>query len=234
MNLPQRANEFTRPATATSEQLKAVIARLLPTASERPTGRKDDTLFDPILARALGAEQRAEDLQSQVDRLREMSTADEVTGLLNIRGFCDALDRELDRAKRNGGTGVVLLIGIDCLRATIEHQDQAASEQILNSVAELLQGFLRMSDYIARIGDGEFAVLLTHTSWPRGERRAKSLERRLLDENISNCGRTITIGAHVGVEFYRSGDEADALLQRVEMRLQLHRDGESDLAIRTV
>lgn len=117
MNLPQRANEFTRPATATSEQTKAVIARLLPTASERPTGRKDDTLFDPILARALDAEQRAEDLQSQVDRLREMSPADEVTGLLNIRGFCDALDRELDRAKRNGGTGVVLLIGIDCLRA---------------------------------------------------------------------------------------------------------------------
>ena len=233
MNLPQRANEFTRPDPATLEQTKALIARLVPTASERPGDQKDDKLFDPILARALDAEHRAENLQSEVDQLRKLSTADEATELLNVRGFCDALDRELDRAKRNGGTGVLMLVGIDRLKATNDSQDQAAGEQILTSVAELLRGFVRKSDYIARISDGEFAVLLTHTSWPRGERRAKSLERRLLNADISSGGRTITIGAHVGVEFYRSGDEADALLERVATRLQSHRDGELELAIRT-
>ncbi len=233
MNLPQRANEFTRPDPATSAQTKALIARLVPTASEQPAGEKEDKLFDPILARALDAEHRAEELQSQVDQLRELSTADEVTEFLNARGFCDALDRELDRAKRNGGTGVLMLVGIDRLTPTNEHQDQVASEQILTSVAALLRGFVRKSDYIARVSNGEFAVLLTHTSWPRGERRAKALERRLLDANISSGGRTITIGAHVGIEFYRSGDEVDALLERVATRLKSHRDGELELTTRT-
>ena len=151
-------------------------------------------------------------MQSQVDQLSELSTADEVTELLNVRGFCDVLDRELDRAKRNGGTGVLMLVGIDRLEVTNEHQD---------------------TDYIARISDSEFAVLLTHTSWPRGERRAKALERRLRDANISSGDRTIAIGAHVGVEFYRSGDEVDALLEHVATRLQSHRDGELELNIRT-
>ncbi len=172
-------------------------------------------------------------MQSQVDQLSELSTADEVTELLNVRGFCDVLDRELDRAKRNGGTGVLMLVGIDRLEVTNEHQDTATSVQILTSVAALLQDFVRKSDYIARISDSEFAVLLTHTSWPRGERRAKALERRLRDANISSGDRTIAIGAHVGVEFYRSGDEVDALLEHVATRLQSHRDGELELNIRT-
>lgn len=229
MNLPQRAQEFTRRDSTVSAQTKAVIARLLPTVSERLAGKKEDRLFDPILARALDAEHHVKELQTQLNRLREYSTADEVTGLLNMRGFCDVLDRELDRAKRNGGTGVLLLVGIDRL----DHQDQETGELILTSVAELLQDTVRKSDYIARISEGEFAVLFTHTSWPRGERRGKALEQRLHDANISTCGRTFAIGGRVGVEFYRSGDEADALMDRVVKRLQLHRDGESDLVVRT-
>ena len=89
------------------------------------------------------------------------------------------LDRELDCAKRGGGTGVLLIIDIDGLNVGNEPHSHEAGHSKLFAVAEVLRSAVRKSDCIARIDANSFVVLFAHTSWPRGERRAKTLEREL-------------------------------------------------------
>lgn len=219
MNLPQKAFKAGQPTALAADETRAAIARLLPTPSEQLNGRKGDRNFDPILARALESERRADALQMQLDRQLELSTLDGATEFLNEKGFHDVLDRELDRAKRSGGTGVLLLVDIDGLNADNEQQNREAGDSKLFAVAEVLRRAVRKSDCIARIDANSFAVLFAQTSWPRGERRAKALERELNEATLPRGGKLIGIVARVGVEFYRSGEETDALIKRADEKL---------------
>ena len=222
MNLPQKTSEAVQPTTPAADETRAAIARLLPTPSEQLNGPKGDRLFDPILARALESERRADALQLQLDRQLALSTLDGATEFLNSKGLHDVLDRELDRTKRSGGTGVLLIIDIDGLKAGNEPQSPETCDSKLFAVAEVLRSAVRKSDCIARVDASSFAVLFAHTSWPRGERRAKTLERDLNEATLTRGGRRIGISARVGVEFYRSGEETDALIKRADEKLQAY------------
>ena len=182
-------------------------------------GRSNDRLFDPILARALESERRADALQLQLDRQLALSTLDETTEFLNAKGLHDVLDRELHRAKRGGGTGVLLIIDIDGLNVGNEPHSHEAGHSKLFAVGEVLRSAVRKSDCIARIDANSFAVLFAHTSWPRGERRAKTLERELNEATLTRGGKRIGISARVGAEFYRSGEETDTLIKRADEKL---------------
>ena len=219
MNLPQKAFETDQRTALAADETRAAIARLLPTPSEQLKGRNNDRLFDPILARALESERRADALQLQLDRLLALSTLDETTEFLNAKGLHDVLDRELDRAKRSGGTGVLLTVNIDGLNAGNGPQSHEAGDSKLFAVADVLRSAVRKSDCIARIDANSFAVLFAHTSWPRGERRAKNLERELNEATLTRGGGRIGIRARVGVEFYRAGEETDTLIKRADEKL---------------
>ena len=146
MNLPQKALEAIQPTTPATNETRAAIARLLSTPSEQQNGRSNDRLFDPILARALESERRADALQMQLDRQLELSTLDETTEFLNAKGLHDVLDRELDRAKRSGGTGVLLIIDIDGLNPGNEPPpSRRQGHTKLFAVAEVLRSAVRKS-----------------------------------------------------------------------------------------
>ena len=220
MNLPKKAFETDQRTAHAVDETRAVIARLLPTQSEQLKGRNNDKLFDPILARALESERRADALQLQLDRQLALSTLDETTEFLNAKGLHDVLDRELDRAKRSGGTGVLLIVDIDGLNSGSGSQGREASNTKLFAVADVLRSAVRKSDCIARIDAHTFTVLFAHTSWPRGERRAKTLERDLNEATLTRGGRRIGIRARVGVEFYRAGEETETLIKRTDEKLR--------------
>jgi diguanylate cyclase (GGDEF)-like protein len=87
---------------------------------------------------------------------------DELTGLLDHRGFRKRLEVEVSRAQRHGVPLTVALIDVDRFRVLNERIGHEEGDAVIAEVARLLCGVARGEDTIARLGADEFALLLPH------------------------------------------------------------------------
>lgn len=99
-----------------------------------------------------------------VERLRELSTHDELTGLANRRLFTQRIETEFERAQRYGGVLSVLMVDIDHFKDWNDTHGHPAGDDVLRKVATLLRGSVRAVDLVARWGGEEFVVMLPGTS----------------------------------------------------------------------
>jgi diguanylate cyclase (GGDEF)-like protein/PAS domain S-box-containing protein len=102
-------------------------------------------------------------------RLEHLADHDPLTGLLNRRGFAEALARQSATVRRYGPTGAVLMLDLDNLKQLNDSAGHQAGDQLIVGVADLLRTALRETDVIARLGGDEFAVILSRAAAPDAE-----------------------------------------------------------------
>lgn len=103
-------------------------------------------------------------LQVMTDQLKVLATTDGLTGLVNRRGFDQALDRELSRSIRNATAFSLLLADVDLFKKFNDQYGHPAGDECLRSVSRALQsGARRPSDTVARYGGEEFVAILPET-----------------------------------------------------------------------
>jgi diguanylate cyclase (GGDEF)-like protein len=88
------------------------------------------------------------------------ASLDGLTGLVNRRGFDDALDEALRNSARTGGALCVALVDVDHFKAVNDEHGHAAGDDLLRSVARVWQPRLPRGAVLARHGGDEFALLL--------------------------------------------------------------------------
>ncbi|MBE2211998.1 MAG: diguanylate cyclase [Xanthomonadaceae bacterium] len=94
-------------------------------------------------------------------KLQELARTDGLTGLVNRRGFDEALDAEWRRGSRDGQPLALLLCDLDRFKDYNDAYGHVAGDACLAAVARALQGIGRRStDVVARIGGEEFGILL--------------------------------------------------------------------------
>ncbi len=91
--------------------------------------------------------------------LTEQSITDELTGVLNRRGFGSVSGYFVKTAQRSGVDLVVLFFDLDGLKTLNDTLGHDAGSDLLKRFANLLTTTFRRSDVVARIGGDEFAVL---------------------------------------------------------------------------
>jgi diguanylate cyclase len=106
-------------------------------------------------------------LHSEVRRLRAREVArrgeayvDVLTGLGNQHAFDLHLEREWALTRRDAPDSFVVLAELDGFAALNDRHGLGTGDQVLRQFAEALRLAARATDIVARIGDGEFAVLL--------------------------------------------------------------------------
>jgi diguanylate cyclase (GGDEF)-like protein len=102
--------------------------------------------------------------QTLHDRLVKEATLDDLTGLLNRRGWRLAADRELARAAREGTSVGLLLLDLDNLKEINDTRGHDEGDRVLVETAERMRSALRAGDVLARLGGDEFGALLMDTS----------------------------------------------------------------------
>jgi diguanylate cyclase (GGDEF)-like protein len=157
-------------------------------------------------ARLHGAEQRR-------------ALTDELTGLANRRRLLSAIDTEIRGAKRGRGPALIVA-DLDGLAELNERHGRAAGDELLRAFADSLWRHLRPADLAARIGDDEFAVLVTAPDAARAGELAQRLCAEFGSSRVSTAsGVELTATAGFGVATHRRNEGAAALLAAAESAL---------------
>ena len=98
------------------------------------------------------------------DKLKTLSTTDELTGLHNRRYLQERMEQEISRAKRYGNALSVLLFDLDFFKVVNDIYGYEWGDVLLRSIADKLKQLIRKEDILTRYGDEEFIVVLPNTT----------------------------------------------------------------------
>ena len=98
------------------------------------------------------------------DKLRTLSTTDELTGLHNRKYLLERMEQEISRSKRYGNALSVLLFDLDFFKVVNDIYGYEWGDVLLRSIADKLKQLIRKEDILTRYGDEEFIVVLPNTS----------------------------------------------------------------------
>jgi diguanylate cyclase (GGDEF)-like protein len=172
----------------------------------------------PVLLVAYITTMFSADIRYGLARAKLLSETDDLTGLLNVRGFAIAANRLFAQAARHGRATSVLMIDSDNLKNVNDTHGHAAGNELLRYIAASIQSELRFTDVAARYGGDEFIVLLPDTP-PKGAMEvAERIRNRVTAAPLELAGRQLETSISIGISSYpEDGATLDALA--------LHADG---------
>lgn len=150
--------------------------------------------------------------------LENLSTIDALTGLSNLNGLTQALERELARLARNlTQNGLILQIELENLNAISAQQGEDAAEKALCLFADTLKNNARRMDIAARTKGGEFALLMSGANPLTAAGRAQNLSLTLNNLRLRHKAETIPLHASIAMHPYSAHDKASDLLHKKDM-----------------
>ncbi len=138
----------------------------------------------------------ASDLSEQ---MKEIAVHDQLTGLLNRRGFAEQTERAYATARRTDRSVSVIMTDIDHFKDINDEFGHAAGDDALNHFAKILKVTRRSDDILARMGGEEFAIVLPGTVLEESIRIAEELCQLLEEAPMIVDGKTVTMTASFGV-----------------------------------
>ncbi|HET7753946.1 MAG TPA: diguanylate cyclase [Anaeromyxobacteraceae bacterium] len=170
-----------------------------------------DFLQKPFSERELRARiDRTLRLARRQSQLQVLAETDSLTGLANRRAFHGRLALEVKRARRYGTPLACLMVDMDHLKPINDLLGHAAGDRAIATIAELLRGELRETDFGARYGGDEFVLLLPHTTAAEGRVLAARLCDRIRDTTLQVDGQPVALAASFGVSELPDGPPEQA------------------------
>jgi diguanylate cyclase (GGDEF)-like protein len=144
------------------------------------------------------------------DNLRDQSTRDHLTGLLNRRSMEDALEREIGRAGRLGGPLSLLVLDLDHFKRVNDAFGHQFGDSLLKEIGQVLRLNVRSTDVACRYGGEEFVVLLPGADVEAARARAERLRELVEQVGTAQAGRifgpmTLSVGLAVFPDHAVSG-----------------------------
>jgi len=118
--------------------------------------------------------------------LQHLSFNDDLTGLLNRRGFISLAEQQLKIAQREVWELVLLFADLDGLKNINDNFGHPEGDRALRTVATLLRETFRTSDLIARLGGDEFIVLAINAPAAGIQTMVTRLQRNIERYNAQN------------------------------------------------
>jgi diguanylate cyclase (GGDEF)-like protein len=113
---------------------------------------------------ALAVYDRASRREEEAERVTDQSFTDRLTGLRTYAFFTEALDLEVGRVRRYGGTCALIVFDLDRFKEFNDRYGHAAGNALLARVGATIKRLSRESDVAARFGGEEFVVLVPGTA----------------------------------------------------------------------
>lgn len=169
--------------------------------------------------RATELSERVASLESELRRLSDEVTTDQLTRIANRRGLLQAFEIARARAERDGQPLAIGLLDVDNFKRLNDELGHGVGDVALRSLAEVVAKSLRPDDVVARYGGEEFVVLLPATPADEGQQILTRLQRSLSGGLFMHERKTVLVTFSAGVTLYRHGEVIEPALERADEAL---------------
>ncbi len=145
----------------------------------------------------------------------EMALRDPLTGAFNRRALDNALDREVELARRQHLPLSLIVIDIDHFKRINDAQGHAFGDDVLVTVAQTIANVIRRCDLLFRFGGEEFVVLASHAT----EKGAALLAERVRESIAairSVRGQDVRVTVSAGIADLHKDDDGRSLFGRAD------------------
>lgn len=180
----------------------------------------------------LGFAMLAGRLRRTVHVAQRAAESDDLTQLLNKRGFVRRLEAEANRSLRTGRPLAVAFLDCDDFKAINDSLGHVTGDALLRTIARTLERNVRNYDSLARMGGDEFAILFPEMQADQAQVTADRLVaavRNVMQEHKWDLG----ISAGV-VVFDRPGEVHEMLAAADAEMYAVKRSGKGRAAVRVI
>jgi diguanylate cyclase len=161
-------------------------------------------------------------LKTNLEKVREESMTDALTGVANRKRFDESMRAARRDADLKNMPMTLIMCDIDHFKRFNDTWGHQTGDQIIRFVAACLARFSKDYHVVARYGGEEFAIVMPRTGLDEARTLAEKVRatvesKRLLRKSTNEDLGNITIS--LGVSQYREGESIEALIERCDTNL---------------
>jgi diguanylate cyclase (GGDEF)-like protein len=162
---------------------------------------------------------------------RHSALHDALTGLPNRLAFRTWADDVLERARRDGAPGAVVLVDLNRFKEVNDTLGHHAGDELLREVSERFRAGLGPHDILSRLGGDEFALILPGRTGPETVALLEEVRDRLAAEMVLD-GVPLSIEASFGIALYpEHGVSLQELKQHADVAMYQGKRGTADIVV---
>lgn len=156
------------------------------------------------------------ELAGLLEKVTELATRDELTGVYNRRWLMEMLQKEKDRTDREGQPFCICLVDLDHFKRINDTYGHSAGDVVLKSFAHTTARTLRASDVVARYGGEEFLLFLPNTHLELAKISVERVRNELALTSFEGLPPELRITMSVGIAQYSSQESISELISRAD------------------
>lgn len=169
-------------------------------------------------------EQEAQQLSVKLEEQRQQALIDPLTGLANRAAWNER--SALEHANLQAHSSLLLsIIDIDYFKRINDNYGHLAGDKVLKIIASELQKRLRETDFIARFGGEEYAVLMPDTPLEEGCELINTLRLAIAACPFNFKGEPVSVTLSAGVGKIAADESLDQAFDRVDQALYAAKKG---------
>jgi diguanylate cyclase (GGDEF)-like protein/hemerythrin-like metal-binding protein len=155
----------------------------------------------------------------KTQKYEKLSEEDPLTGIYNRRAFMQAINYEVEHAHKSHRPLSVLILDLDHFKQVNDTYGHEIGDHLLKHFVSHTSELTRDSDFFARIGGEEFALLLPNTSHEGAQTLAEKIVKEIAALDLDAVAPGLQLTVSIGIAVYRDGISSKALLKQADEQL---------------
>jgi diguanylate cyclase len=177
-----------------------------------------------MCARVATLEQETRELHGRLAEERDRARVDSLTNVANRKAFDERLAQELARMRHTAAPVTLLVWDLDNFKTINDSYGHRAGDRVLQSVAQCFATGVRSTDFVARIGGEEFAMIIIGLPIDAAIGMANDLRAAVEALPFHFRGKPICVTASCGITEIKERESAESAFDRADSALYRAKD----------
>lgn len=158
------------------------------------------------------------------EKIKKISTRDFLTKLHNRYFFYNAIENEINRAKRYDRSFSVIIMDIDFFKKINDTYGHFVGDECLKNLAKVIMNNVRDTDIVCRFGGEEFIILLPEINEDQVKQVADKIRQKIEETTFFIQKQEIRFTVSIGYGQFSTEEFLDDFLIRIDKALYKAKD----------
>ncbi|MDH5423441.1 MAG: diguanylate cyclase [Gammaproteobacteria bacterium] len=127
------------------------------------------------------------------------ATHDPLTGLYNRMAFEEKLESRISDSRNQKQSHILCFLDLDHFKQVNDSAGHAAGDQLLIQLANIFSKHIRNSDFLARMGGDEFAIILENCDTYKAIHIVEGIRKEIDEYRFEWLGKEYQVGVSIGL-----------------------------------